>query len=1058
MHIPQHELEALMLGKLNDADLARVQAHLDECPACSRRLEDVDLSQDGVLAVLRRHAARQARSGASRPAAAQASPRPGSSAPGTDNPADDTMAEALAPSIVVGPFTILGELGRGGMGVVHLAHDPRVGRNVALKVIHPRHVHREEARTLIRDEARAAARLDHDNIVTLYEFDDYDGTVACAFEYVPGGTLEERIRSLPLDAVAAANLVATLAEAVQHAHQEQIVHRDLKPANILLAPDGMPKIADFGLAKILDDADAMQRDGRRAGSPKYMAPEQTVRGGPPVGPAADIYALGAILYELLTQRPPFLGATIDEIIGQVQNAEPIPPRQLDPSLDRDVEAICLKCLQKKPEDRYPSAAALAADLRNFLAYRPVSVRRWGPVEHATKFVRRRPAETAITAALALILAVFFAFAAASYRREKQNTEFDRRTAYAVQLQQAANLAAADPAAALQLLGDPQRCPPDLRDFTWRYLQSLCQRRRGLWQNGNEVQVLAVSETGDRFATGDPQGLLRLWSADQQQPRWEVPAHRGPINDIRFTPDNQRIIAAGEDGTLSFWPPPGKPAEPAWNPAAGPINGLAVSPDGTRLATAHRTGQVRVWDFPGKHPVAELKGHRQSVFRAAFSADGHYLASGSKDATLRVWRLPDGAELQVPNEDHGYVTDVRFHPRDPNQLATSHNDRTVQQWRISAAGKVELVRRLRGFSQTVSTLAYSRDGAFLAAGSYDRTVRVWNVETGQLATSRSTYIDCVRSIAFDRAGQLFTGTKDGQIERWSLDGSDRTLSIRGHDGPLSGLAFLHGNKAIASSGLDGAVRIWDVEDAAQLAQWQVAGEWVVALACAPDRTQFAWECGGTLYRCRFREPASLAPQELPGLFSARAMACSRAGDRLLVADETGLRAVDLAAGTIPWSRSEAESWRVASSPADDVIAAAGEGDVVWIGSSQTGELASRPAGVDGVRSLCFSADGARLALGGASGRIAIQDAKSGRAELVIDTHAGAVLCLAISPDGKTLAGGGEDGQVRLWDTQAGCECLRLPVAGCVQYLDFSPDGRRLACGTDEGEIRIWRAES
>ena len=271
-------------------------------------------------------------------------------------------------------YEVQDELGRGGMGVVYRAWDQRLHRPVAIKMLLAGDFARPDERERFEREAEAAAGLRHANIVQVYQVGDLEGRPYFTMEFVEGGSLAEKLAGAPLAGGPAAMLLATLAEAVQAAHDRGIVHRDLKPGNVLLTDDGTPKIADFGLARRLDDGAGLTRSGIPLGTPNYMAPEQALGLTHSIGPAADVYALGAILYEALTGRPPFRADTTAETLRQVVEQEPTPPSRWNATVPRDLEVICLKCLRKEPHRRYPSAAALAADLRRFERGEPITAR------------------------------------------------------------------------------------------------------------------------------------------------------------------------------------------------------------------------------------------------------------------------------------------------------------------------------------------------------------------------------------------------------------------------------------------------------------------------------------------------------------------------------------------------------------------------------------------------------------------------------------------------------------------------------------------------------------
>jgi WD40 repeat protein/serine/threonine protein kinase len=466
------------------------------------------------------------------------------------------IAPPEAPPSIPG-YEIEGLLGKGGMGVVYKARQLALKRLVALKVIRDSSGS-DSVRARFRLEAEAAARLQHPNVVQVFEVGECEGELYCVQEYVPGGSLHRKLAGNPLLPAVAARLVESLAGAMFQAHQMQLIHRDLKPANILLRPridregdggenqppatiaDCDAKVADFGLAKFLDpDAPGMTQNNAVIGTPSYMAPEQAL-GQNDIGPAADIYALGAILYECLTGRPPFKTASVWETLDLVRTAEPVPPRQLQPGVPRDLETICLQCLRKDPKRRYGSARDLAEDLARFSRGEPVRARAISHVERTVRWVKRRPVVAGLLALLILTVTGFSAVLLERNNRlsntnaeltnkateltsantaledseekiKKKNEKLVKETAraqteetkalnaqakaleaaeeakrqrdeaqrgtFAATLANVVLLADSDPLEGLSLLEDRKRCPPHLRDFTWQLLRGACQRKR-----------------------------------------------------------------------------------------------------------------------------------------------------------------------------------------------------------------------------------------------------------------------------------------------------------------------------------------------------------------------------------------------------------------------------------------------------------------------------------------------------------------------------------------------------------------------------------------------------
>ena len=321
-------------------------------------------------------------------------------------------------------YEILGTLGRGGMGVVYKARQTGLNRLVALKMIIGGSLAAPKQLARFRIEAEAVAQLRHPNIVQIYDIGEVDGVPFVSLELLEGGDLRDRLAGTPQPGIPAAELVATLGRAVHAAHQARIVHRDLKPANVLLAGDGTPKITDFGLAKRLESEDHQTQSGDIMGTPSYMAPEQAMGRTKDVGPAADIYALGAILYEVLTGRPPLKGETVMETVRMVIHEDPVPPSRLMPRLARDLETICLKCLNKDPQRRYATAEELADDLDRYREGRPIKARPTTVWVRGVKWAKRRPV-AALSVAAGVLLLIGLTGGVIGYQRYKLNHESQR---------------------------------------------------------------------------------------------------------------------------------------------------------------------------------------------------------------------------------------------------------------------------------------------------------------------------------------------------------------------------------------------------------------------------------------------------------------------------------------------------------------------------------------------------------------------------------------------------------------------------------------------------------
>ena len=323
------------------------------------------------------------------------------------SPAQTIADTVFAPGESFGDYELISLVARGGMGVVFKARHTKLNRLVALKMILAGQLACPADIQRFRSEAQAAARLDHPGIVPVYEVGECQGLHYFTMAFVEGASLAERLHEGPLDALEAARLVREIAAIIHFAHDNGVIHRDLKPGNVLIDKQRQPKLTDFGLAKRTDGAGGASGSGQLLGTPSYMAPEQA-NGTASVGPAADIYGLGALLFALLTGRPPFQAATMFDTVVQVMSSDPPAPTALNSAVPRDLETICLKCLEKAPGKRYSSAADFQDDVDRFLSGRPILARPVGLWERGRKWVRRRPGPAASAAVTVLALAAMFA--------------------------------------------------------------------------------------------------------------------------------------------------------------------------------------------------------------------------------------------------------------------------------------------------------------------------------------------------------------------------------------------------------------------------------------------------------------------------------------------------------------------------------------------------------------------------------------------------------------------------------------------------------------------------
>jgi WD40 repeat protein len=992
-----------------------------------------------------------------------------------DGPPD---APTLAPQPPAGPlrpqvpgYEVLGELGRGGMGVVYRARQVVLNRLVALKMILAGSHAGAEAVDRFRAEAEAVARLQHPNIVQIFEVGEQAGLPYFALEFVDGGSLAEKLDGTPLPPRPAARLVETLARAMHAAHAAGIAHRDLKPANVLLTADGTPKITDFGLAKKLDGGAGQTASGAIVGTPSYMAPEQAAGQGKTVGPAADVYALGAILYELLTGRPPFKAATPLDTVLQVVSDEPVPPRRLQPKVPRDLETICLKCLEKEPRRRYPTALDLADDLRRFQDGKPITSRPVRTWERLGKWAKRRPAAAALlgvtgVAVLALVGAVVGLLyntrleAALEDAQRARQAEAEQRNK-AEMFQYFHHIARANAgwrdADLVRVKPLLEECPKGQRRWEWDYLQRLCHAE--LLTFGHDIFRMAFSPDGTRIATAGLDHTVRVWDATTGRQLFILRGHSDKVRFVAFSPDGTRLASASFDRTVKVWDATaGQEALLTLKGHTAGVNGVAFSPDGTRVASGAADNTVKVWDWKASREILSLKGHNGWVDGVAFSPDSKRLASASRDHTVKVWDLATGRERFALKGHTGWVLGVAYSP-DGTRIASASADQTVRLW-DAATGRQLLT--LPGHTSDVWSVAFSSDGSRLASSSVDQTVRVWDAATGQLRLTLKGHSGEVTHVAFSPDGtRLASAGAEGKVRVWDPTWAQEASILRGHAGKVWSAAFSPDGERLASAGEDGLVKVWDATTRREVfASKGHAGEvWQVAFRPDGKRLASAGQDGTVrLWDARTGRPAGTFQGHTSPLWG---LAFSPDGKRLACASQDGtVRLWDAGGRQQVLRRDGPTIWGspVAFSPDGTRLATDGPNYTVKVWDVATRrEVLSLKGHEHQVWAAAFSPDGGKLASGSSDNTAKLWDLLTGQEIFTLTGHASDVDGVAFSPDGARLASASRDGTIKLWDVATGQEALTLRGhTNWVLSVAFSPDGTRLASASWDGTVRLWDA--
>jgi WD40 repeat protein/tRNA A-37 threonylcarbamoyl transferase component Bud32 len=1017
-----------------------------------------------------------------------------------------------------GRFRARRKLGAGGCGVVFLADDPVLGRSVAIKVPRPDILNSPDLSRRFLREARAAALLAHPNIVPVYEASGANGICYIAAEYCPGPTLAGWLSDHPRPTPrAAAVIVAALADAMGYAHRRGVIHRDLKPSNVLLFgagssginqfppdPDAtldelIPKVTDFGFAKLRERDDDATRTGTVIGTPQYMAPEQAEGQLTAVGPATDVYALGAILYELLTGQPPIKGSSDADTLRRVLYLDPSRPRSLRPDCPRDLEAVCLKCLEKQPNRRYPDGMALADDLHRFLTGQPTKARpvSWG--ERLFKWGRRNPLPAIMIAVLTLAI-ITTAFLEAGYNRElsRQNAvleaalvrekaqaneletqrrlaadraEFARRQAYLAQIRYLGGLAAEKRFYEIASAWEPQgpaRADVDLRGFEWHYLARLARQAR-VWRDfAGPVESVALSADGRRaaaYAAGD----VRVWDTATGYVLARWPGLFASNESLALSPDgqtvlivvtpvagadrpklvaldvatrNQRIVLDGVDTSVSAlidFLTDGRLLIPC-------ENGLSfhnlLTGEQTPLCVQHDWKVICAATVPSESTllaVLECHAHRYQAV---------------------TWDAKTGQAVNLPGVTDLY-NEVRVCPNGRFAAFLRHEPGDVHVWDC-AAGQMAAKLALEG--PDAKTLSFLPDGRLVVAGWGEGDVAsvielgIWRPSDG-LWTTRQIKPGCkVEHVAISSDGRrLLIGAADSTARLIDLAPPLEVRSWPAHaPAEAWALAFAPDGKTLVTGGDDHAVNVWEVRTGRRLACRVEHDSLVSVAAFAPDGQTFATASyDGTVKLWDATTYAVLRTIVSGG--QLRCLAFAPSGDKLATAGGRD------GGGVTVWEAATGRRLQHFQTP-DRVssIVFGSDGQTLIFGRKNGlhwGDVATgreiRKLETTAVSSLALSTDGQTLLVANEAGQVVFHDAQTGRERYRAIGPPVRLTAVAIAPNGKTLVSSGMDGAVRLWHANSGDELFPLIHSGPPIYrVAFSPDGSTLAAACHNGHVYVW----
>jgi WD40 repeat protein/serine/threonine protein kinase len=979
-------------------------------------------------------------------------------------------------------YEILGELGHGGMGVVYQARQISLGRIVALKMIRSVDLASRDDRLRFQSEAEMVARLKHPNIVAIYEIGVHEGRPYFSLEYVEGGNLAQRVRGIPQAPPSAAEMVETLARAVHVAHQRGIIHRDLKPANVLLQrkhqppnpksqdneprmehgldadslpcsirvpsvasiSDFEPKISDFGLAKRLDSSltthaspgtppALLTQTGAVMGTPSYMAPEQAAGRTKEVTPAVDIYSLGAILYELCTGRPPFLAESWDATRDLVLTQEPLPPRRLQPKLPRDLQTICLKCLEKEPRKRFANALELADELRRFLDGKPIRSRPVGTVERVWRWAKRKPALAGLISLAAMTLvAGVIVFIGITLFKSGVSRERQMRAAFDALDKGIALCEEGEGAQGMLWLAHSLELAPleadDLQQAIRRNIAGWSKEIHSLntvlADEGNVIAV-AFSADGKNAWTVSSDGIAQLWNATTGKRFGRPISFHQEISAVAFSADRKRILTGSERGTAQLWDAStGQPVGPLLRHPKG-IHAVAFSSDGTMLLTGGEDCYARLWDAITGEPFGKPLFHRGPVRTAAIGPDSSTVLTGGEG--VHLWDARTGEEIGQGISTDNLIEAASFSPDGRTFLTGNRNGAAL--WE-AASGK-----QIMSFSHEglVNAVAFSTDGkTVLTGGGSDRTARLWDPITGKQVGNRLMHQSTVLAVTFSPNGKKVLTASAGAAQVWDVAHIDSVEFSPSHRGWVYGFAFSPDGKTLMSGSQDGTAQLWEAATgknlrtlAHDLRAVPFERRWIRAVGFSSDgKTVLTAGADGII---RLWETAT-------------GKQLSRITHRDQVVDQD-------------------EILEAAFSPDGKMIVTASNLDTaakLWDAGTKA-RRATLPHD-KGVTSVVFSPDGAMVLTGSADNTARLWDAATG-ACLATFHHDNWVLVVAFSADGRTAITGSKDKSARLWDVATRAQRgAPLWHGSGVCAVALTPDGRLALTGSGDATAQLWNAST
>jgi len=999
-----------------------------------------------------------------------------------------------------GPYRVLSLLGHGGMGSVWLAEraDGLFTRHVALKLVHPALKSRVMSERFGR-EREILASLNHPHIARLLDAGTTeDGQSYLALDYVCGTPLTTYCDRHRLSVHERLELFRQVLSAVQYAHAHLVIHRDLKPANILVTEEGQVQLLDFGIAKLMSEGQAKETEltqlGGRALTPDYAAPEQIA--GASITTAADVYALGVMLFELLTGARPYKlkrdsrGALEEAIL----TADPVAPsrmtmseadaearsttlKKLSTTLRGDLDTIAIKALKKSPAERYATANAFAEDIERYQRGDVVLAQPDSVAYRALKFARRHWVGIAVTGVLILTLAA--GLGATSYEAriasEQRDAAAVQRDAAAQQrdaarqaqsrlLTEAAaqHLKDEDVAGAQGIILEVLRNPELARMRTPAAI-SVFQKTRAadselavLSGHNKNVTFASYSPDGARIATASADTTARIWDARTGAQLIVLSGHVDRVYSAAFSPDGSRIVTASADKTARIWDARSGASLVVLSGHGDVIYAAAFSPDGGRIVTASADKTARIWDARTGVQLAVLSGHTDQVRSIAYSPDGARIVTVSFDKTARVWDARNAGQLAVLSGHEDVVFSAGYSP-DGTRIVTASYDTTARIWDARTGKQLSLLSRP---GERLYSAAYSPDGRHIVTASDGKTARIWDARTGMPLAVLSGHGDRVYIAAYSPdATRIVTASGDRTARIWDARIGAQLAVLTGHGDIVDSASYSREGSRIVTASGDKTARIWDTRTAAQLAVLSGHGEALYFAAYSPDDTRIVTASRDKTARIwDARTGAELAMLSGHGdiVFSA---AYSPDGTYIVTASG------DKTAGI--WDAHTARELAVLSGHADRVNFAAYSPDGtrivtaswdktarIWDAHTRV-QLAVLSGHGNLVTSAAYSPDGTRIVTASDDKTVRIWDARTGMQLAVLSGHDDRVNSAAYSPDGAHIVTASYDKTARIWDAHTGMQLAVLSGHGdIVESAAYSSDGTRIATASDDKTARIW----